>query len=153
MTERGARMFEEGIKPSEVLFITFTDAGANEMKARIAKKCETRGLHVSGDDIQAMTFNTFAYRIVKDNFEDCGFTTKPMVVDDIRNSVIITQLLDENPVAGLDYLNYDVNSPNCLGALAWTCLKMQPPKKGFTVSSVPQGFQHCCPCMRTTISV
>lgn len=39
MTERGARMFEEGIKPSEVLFITFTDAGANEMKARIAKKC------------------------------------------------------------------------------------------------------------------
>jgi len=65
--ERGARMFEEGIKPSEVLFITFTDAGANEMKARIAKKCETRGLHVSGDDIQAMTFNTFAYRIVKDN--------------------------------------------------------------------------------------
>lgn len=59
-----------------------------------------------------------AYRIVKDNFEDCGFTTKPMVVDDIRNSVIITQLLDENPVAGLDYLNYDVNSPNCLGALA-----------------------------------
>lgn len=121
MTERGARMFEEGIKPSEVLFITFTDAGANEMKARIAKKCETRGLHVSGDDIQAMTFNTFAYRIVKDNFEDCGFTTKPMVVDDIRNSVIITQLLDENPVAGLDYLNYDVNSPNCLGAL--TCAK------------------------------
>ena len=118
MTERGTRMFEEGIKPSEVLFITFTDAGANEMKARIAKKCETRGLHVSGDDIQAMTFNTFAYRIVKDNFEDCGFTTKPMVVDDIRNSVIITQLLDENPVAGLDYLNYDVNSPNCLGALA-----------------------------------
>ena len=118
MTERGARMFEEGIKPSEVLFITFTDAGANEMKARIAKKCETRGLHVSGDDIQAMTFNTFAYRIVKDNYEDCGFTTKPMVVDDIRNSVIITQLLDENPVAGLDYLNYDVNSPNCLGALA-----------------------------------
>ena len=100
------------------MFITFTDAGANEMKARIAKKCETRGLHVSGDDIQAMTFNTFAYRIVKDNFEDCGFTTKPMVVDDIRNSVIITQLLDENPVAGLDYLNYDVNSPNCLGALA-----------------------------------
>lgn len=88
------------------------------MKARIAKKCETRGLHVSGDDIQAMTFNTFAYRIVKDNFKDCGFTTKPMVVDDIRNSVIITQLLDENPVAGLDYLNYDVNSPNCLGALA-----------------------------------
>ena len=27
--------------------------------------------------------------------QDCGFTKKLMVVDDIRNSVIITQLLDE----------------------------------------------------------
>lgn len=118
MTERGARMFEEGIKPSEVLFITFTDAGANEMKERIAKKCEARHLYISGDDINAMTFNTFAYRIVKQNYEECGFTKPPMVVDDIRNSVIITQLLDESPVSGLDYLNYTMSTPSCLGALA-----------------------------------
>lgn len=118
MTERGARLFEEGIKPSEVLFITFTDAGANEMKERIAKKCESRNLYVSGDDINAMTFNTFAYRIVRENYDACGFTKPPMVVDDIRNSVIITQLLDENTIPGLDYLNYAANTPNCLGALA-----------------------------------
>lgn len=117
MTERGARMFEEGVKSSEVLFITFTDAGANEMKTRIGKKCEARHLYISGDDINAMTFNTFAYRIVKENYEDCGFTKPPMVVDDIRNSVIITQILDEHPVSGLDYLNYTVSNPNCYGAL------------------------------------
>lgn len=118
MTERGARMMEEGVKPSEILFITFTDAGANEMKERIVKKCEARNLPISPSNIHAMTFNTFAYRVVKENYKDCGFTKPPMVLDDVRNSVIITQLLDENPVYGLDYMNYLMSMPNCQGALS-----------------------------------
>lgn len=118
ITERGAQMFEEGIRPSEILFITFTDAGANEMKIRISRKCQARGLPISGDDIQAMTFNTFAYRIVKDNYQECGFTKPPQVIDDVRNSVIIEQMLDENVVNGLDYLNFTMEMPNCYGALA-----------------------------------
>lgn len=69
MTERGVQMFMEGVKPSEVLFITFTNAGANEMKQRIKKKCEARNLSVSCADIQAMTFNSFAYKIVKKNMK------------------------------------------------------------------------------------
>lgn len=118
MTERGARLLEEGVLPSEILFITFTDAGANEMKERIAKKCEYRNLGISKNDIQAMTFNTFAYRIVRKNYEDCGFTREPVVIDEVRNSVIVTQMLDEQPVSGLDYLNFLSNTPNCRGALA-----------------------------------
>lgn len=118
MTERGARMIEEGILPSEILFITFTDAGAMEMKERIYKKCQTRGINVTMDDIQAMTFNTFAYGIVRTNYQECGFSKMPLVIDDVRNSVIITQMLDENHIAGLDYLNYSMNMPNCKGALA-----------------------------------
>ena len=117
MTERGSRMFEEGVKPSEILFITFTNSGAVEMKERICKKCQERGLAIHEDEIQAMTFNTFAYRIVKANYKDCGFTKEPTVVDDVRNSVIVTQLLDENPVDGLDYLNFTMSMPNCRGAL------------------------------------
>ena len=111
-------MFEEGADPSSMLFITFTDAGAYEMKERIAKKCMARKLAISGDDIQAMTFNTFAYRIVKDKFKDVGFEKKPIVIDDVRNAVIITQILDENVVNGIDYLNFKMNMPNCRGALA-----------------------------------
>lgn len=120
MTERGVEMFEEGIKPSEVLFITFTDAGANEMKTRIEKKCKARNIPIKVSEIQAMTFNTFAYRIVKANYKECGFTKSPLVIDDVRNSVIITDLLNEHPVLGLDYLNYTMSMPNCYGALACT---------------------------------
>ena len=60
ITERGARMFEEGVDPREMLFITFTNAGATEMKESIVKKCRSRGLDVSVSDIQAMTFNSLA---------------------------------------------------------------------------------------------
>lgn len=120
MTERGARMFEEGVKPSEMLFITFTDAGAIEMKERIAKKCQARNLAIGGDDIKAMTFNKFAYDIVRDNYADLGFEKAPSVVDDINNSVIITQLLNETVVSGLDYYNFLVNSKDCKGAHAVT---------------------------------
>lgn len=120
MTERGARMFEDGVDPSEMLFITFTDAGALEMKERIAKKCAARNLSISADDIRAITFNKFAYDIVRDKYADLGFTKTPKVIDDIRSSVVITQLLDEHVINGLDYYNFLVDTKDCKGAHAVT---------------------------------
>lgn len=118
VTERGAQMFVEGVKPEEMLFITFTDAGAAEMKTRIASKCLTYGLSVSPDDIQAMTFNSFAYNIVKFEYKESGFTNPPVVIDDVRNRKIITQLLTDNHINGIDYLNFMTDTPNLRGALA-----------------------------------
>ena len=111
-------MFVEGVKPEEMLFITFTDAGAAEMKTRIASKCLTYGLSVSPDDIQAMTFNSFAYNIVKFEYKELGFTNPPVVIDDVRNRKIITQLLTDNHINGIDYLNFMTDTPNLRGALA-----------------------------------
>ena len=107
-----------GVKVDEILMITFTDAGANEMKDRVAGKLLAEGIAVSPSDINAMTFNTFAYNIVRDKFSDVGFHKAPAVIDDVRQAVIVTQLLDETKVSGLDYLNYKMNQPTCRGALA-----------------------------------
>lgn len=117
MTERGARMFAKGVKPEEFLFITFTDAGALEMKERITKKCKDRNLAITPDQILAMTFNSFAYTIVKDKYQDCGFTKVPTVIDDTTNRIIISKLLSTNIINGLDYLNMDSNLKDCKGAL------------------------------------
>lgn len=117
VTERCTRMIQEGTNPSEILCITFTNAGAQEMKERISRKCRNKNLFVNPNDIKALTFNSFAYEIVKDNYRDLGFTSQPIVMDDVRNSVIVTRILDENPVPNLDYLNYTLAMPNCRGAL------------------------------------
>lgn len=114
MTERGARMFEAGTDPHKMLFITFTEAGATEMKERLAKKASARGLNIGTDDIQAMTFNSFDFQIVKENYAELGFTTMPNVIDRVRNYVTITRLLEEKEIPGLDYLNYTMDH----GALA-----------------------------------
>lgn len=121
VTERVARLIGEGISPSEILCITFTDAGAREMKERVSKKCLEKGLGIPTKHFQAMTFNAFAFQIVKAQYQVCGFSKPPMVIDDVRDSVIVTQLLDDNPVPGLDYLNFNVNFPSCRGAL--TCVR------------------------------
>lgn len=114
MTERGARMFEAGADPHKMLFITFTEAGATEMKERLAKKASARGLNIGTDDIQAMTFNSFDFQIVKENYAELGFTAMPNVIDRVRNYVTITRLLEEKEIPGLDYLNYTMDH----GALA-----------------------------------
>lgn len=114
MTERGARMFEAGADPHKMLFITFTEAGATEMKERLAKKASARGLNIGTDDIQAMTFNSFDFQIVKENYAELGFTAMPNVIDRVRNYVTITRLLEEKGIPGLDYLNYTMDH----GALA-----------------------------------
>lgn len=106
MTERGARMFAEGTDPSRMLFITFTEAGATEMKERLVKKTQSRSLTVKPEDIQAMTFNAFDFQIVTENYKELGFPQMPRVVDRVRSRVQITEILKEHPVSGLDYLNY-----------------------------------------------
>lgn len=91
-TERVAQMYAEGVKPESFLAVTFTDAGANEMKERIVKKCETRGLHIAGDDIKAMTFHKFGLGIIQDNYQMFGYTKPPMIVD--TNDVVKKRLFN-----------------------------------------------------------
>ena len=106
MTERGARMFAGGTDPSKMLFITFTEAGATEMKERLVKKTQARGLNIKPEDIRAMTFNAFDFQIVKENYKELGFKWEPKVIDRVRSRVQITEILKEHPIDGLDYLNY-----------------------------------------------
>lgn len=120
VAKRGEKMFKEGIKPEEMLFITFTNAGAAEMKSRIAQKCNSEGLDITADDIQAMTFNALAYNIVKYEYAMLGFKKEPVVIDEVREGKIITQLLRDNPVTGLDYISYLSDTPNLKGAFACT---------------------------------
>ena len=92
-TERGAQMFTEGVDPKSFLFVTFTDAGAAEMKTRIARKCEERGLAIADDDIKAMTFHKFGLNIIRDNYEMCGYQKAPQIVD--TNDVVKKRLFND----------------------------------------------------------
>ena len=117
---RTATLLNKGVKPEELLLITFTNAGAEEMRTRICLILEDFGLEIDTSAINICTFNAFGDSILKEEFTRFGFKQPPKVIDDIERSRIITNLLNQYPVKDLDYRNFDANTKNCKGALAIT---------------------------------
>ena len=102
---------------STILMITFTEAGCKEMKQRVRSRLEEHSIFIDAEDLKVATFNQFAFDIVRANYEDVGFTKEPVVIDDVRKSVIITQLLNDHIISNIDYLHFSQDDKNTKGAL------------------------------------
>ena len=103
-----------------MMLVTYTNTAAEEMKARIQLYNDDIG---PGDDVSDMTvctFDSFGNNIVREKYEELGFTEPPKVIDDVERSLIIAELLNAHEVKGLDYRNFTSNMKNCMGALAIT---------------------------------
>lgn len=112
------KMVEEGADPIEALhsflLITFTEAGANEMKGRLAFRLLTQGIEVNGksrkiavstEDVRAMTFNSYAFDIDKMYYSELGYSKELAVIENTERGAIIEELLTDNPIEGLRYEN------------------------------------------------
>lgn len=134
---RTATLLNKGARPEELLLITFTNAGAEEMRSRIKLILDDFGLDVDASRIPIMTFNAFGDMIVKKEYKLFGFTEKPKLIDDVERSRIIADLLNENHIAGLNYRDFDTSMKTCMGALAMARQVFAIVKAGqFSVSDV-----------------
>ena len=115
---RTATLLNKGVRPENMLLITFTNAGAEEMRDRIGKLLEDFGIEVDLSEMYIMTFNAFGDLILKAEYARLGFTDEPKIIDDVERSRIIADLLNENRIKDLDYRNFDSNQKTCMGALA-----------------------------------
>lgn len=114
---RVATMIAEGIKPEEIMLLTFTNTGAEEMRERIKIYNEDFGNDVDVSGLKATTFNAFGDTIIKQHWGEMGFAEEPRLIDEVERSKAIITLLDGTAVDGLDYRNFDMNTPNCKGVL------------------------------------
>lgn len=117
---RAVTLRNQGYNWKDMMLVTYTNTAAEEMKARIQLYNDDIG---PGDDVSDMTvctFDSFGNNIVREKYEELGFTEPPKVIDDVERSLIIAELLNAHEVKGLDYRNFTSNMKNCMGALAIT---------------------------------
>ena len=66
LVERVKKLVESGVKPEEILCITFTDKGTEEMSQRLEK--------MSNTETKVSTFHSFCKQICEDNMIESGIS-------------------------------------------------------------------------------
>ena len=152
VVERIVRMLLEGVKPEEILAITFTVAGAKVMKKRIAKRyaeLAPAGNRVDITPLTVATFNAFMHTIAAANWKELGYTKQLKVLNRLKALTIIDEILCDNPIKSWDYKafgNYNAKKgyQTPRGALRVAelvfkackeCDKNSEPRSGFSVRS------------------
>ena len=138
---RTVTLLNKGVKPEEIVLMTFTNAGAEEMRARIQLYNDDVG---TGEDISAMkicTFNSFGDDILKTEYARFGFSEPPKIIDEVERAGIISNLLKQNIIDGLNYKQFIANTKYVKGAV-WIAAKVfDIVKKGpYTIYDIDQVY-------------
>lgn len=81
---------EKGVKPWNILAITFTNKAANEMKERVRNLVES-----SSDDIWMGTFHSICVRILRKTIDRIGFNSSFVIFDTSDQKTMIKKILKE----------------------------------------------------------
>lgn len=93
LVERYIRLLDKGIKPENILCVTFTNKAANEMKERINK--------IKENDLSLITtFHSFCLRIIRENSYLLGWSSNFAVLDSEDQTSILKSVYKE---CGIDY--------------------------------------------------
>ena len=118
MVMRVIELFKKGYNPSDILMITFTNKGAQELREKIIywlkhyniKDVNTKALNI-------FTFNSFGDHIISKEWERLGFTEKPSLASSIDVLDTVKELLEEYPnITWLNYKSPLINFPHAKGA-------------------------------------
>jgi DNA helicase-2/ATP-dependent DNA helicase PcrA len=93
ITERIIKLLDDGVKPSAILAVTFTNKAAEEMGHRVKQ----RGY---GHEILICTFHALATRLLRKNAELMGYKSNFTIIDDSAQTSLFRRILkshDLNP--------------------------------------------------------
>lgn len=109
ITRRIAYLISQGLKPDEILALTFTDKAASEMEERVDLL-----LPYGYYDLWISTFHAFCERILKQHALDIGISNDFKVLDTIQQKILIRKNLD---AFNLDYYRPLGNPTKFIGEL------------------------------------
>ena len=91
LTERIINLINNGVSPSNILAITFTNKAAREMRERVEKRI---GSMVS-NRIFIGTFHSLGVKIIRENLFDLGFSAAVTILDSDDINTIVRKYLKE----------------------------------------------------------
>lgn len=118
IANRIVKMIQNGVSEKEILLITYTTKGVQELKEKINYWLNVNKLPQNIEDFNIFTFNSFGYELIKKEYLALGFTDVPAVLDKITKIEIIKELLDTVPqIKELNYLYPFMDLYNAKGAV------------------------------------
>ena len=106
IANRIVQLIKNGTNVQEILLITFTTKGVEEMKEKIEYWLNMNGIKVNPDNLNIFTFNGFGYELIKKEYKSLGFTNVPQLFEKSEMLSYIQQLLDaHDEVAIYNYAN------------------------------------------------
>lgn len=89
LTHRIAYLIEQGIRPYNIMAITFTNKAAKEMKERVEK------ITPFGKDVWVSTFHSSCVRILRRDIDRLGYTSQFTIYDSDDSERLIKDILKE----------------------------------------------------------
>jgi len=143
---RIVELLKKGYQPEDICLLTFTNAGAEEMTARVVQYCSGYGIEVDPGKLTSTTFNAFCQNILNVHYEELGYSAPPRVLPEESRSGIINRILDQYP--RIEEWNYSNSSAGKYNAWAKTALNAakylfaEIKKEGYTRENNPYEHQY-----------
>lgn len=98
LTNRIANLIENGVEPSNILSITFTNKAAKEMKERVYNL-----IGKIAYDIQISTFHSFGLKILKKHYDLLGYDKNFVILYSDDTLTVIKKLIKESNLDPKEY--------------------------------------------------
>ncbi|NLZ35620.1 MAG: ATP-dependent helicase [Clostridiales bacterium] len=98
-------LVKKGVRPQDILLITFTNKGVEELKEKIFYWLSENKLDNDMSKFKIFTFNSYGYEIIKKEYEFLGFTEEPSVIEKVERFEILKNILDKYPI--MEGFNYE----------------------------------------------
>lgn len=115
MAYRIARLLMEGVKPEEILVMSFSKSAVKVITDRVKFFVhDVYGMYnINTSNIKVATFNSLGNELIQKYYKELGYSEVPELIDEVEMFNLVKESIDfNNPVDGFDYKNYKMKSMN-----------------------------------------